>query len=48
MYKNIFRESVTLYNIANSLYIYNTIDVPLVESIKDWYGFMEDMKEMSS
>lgn len=44
MYKNIFKTSVKVSNIAFSLSMYSDIDVSLVDAINDFYGFIEDMK----
>ena len=48
MYINIFESSVTLSNIAFAFRMYSDIDVSLIESIKDFYGFVEDMNSISS
>lgn len=45
MYKNIFKSSVELYNIAHAFEIYGDITVPLPIAIRDWYGFVEDMEK---
>lgn len=46
MYSNIFESSVILSNIAFSFDMYSDIDVPLVEAINDFYGFIADMNSI--